>query len=90
MAVEKLPEVNPPSSRVPGRGLLALPISEALRRRNDGEIRRSGSSRRVFGRRGEDESLVGRLFGTKCVRALLCESEGDNHAELDTVNSWNK
>ncbi|KAE8821193.1 Kinesin-like protein KIF22-B [Hordeum vulgare] len=39
---------------------------------------------------GEDESLVGRLFGTKCVRALLCESERDNHAELETVNSWNK
>ncbi|KAE8774437.1 WRKY68-b transcription factor [Hordeum vulgare] len=38
----------------------------------------------------EDESLVGRLFGTKCVRALLCESERDNHAELETVNSWNK
>ena len=38
MVVEKLPEVNPPSGRVPGRGLLTLPISEALRRRNDGEI----------------------------------------------------
>ena len=43
MAVEKLPKVNPPSDRVPGRGLLTLPISEALRRRNDGEIRDSGS-----------------------------------------------
>ena len=30
MAVEKLPEVNPPFGRVPGRGLLTLPISEAL------------------------------------------------------------
>ncbi|KAE8812160.1 hypothetical protein D1007_11005 [Hordeum vulgare] len=32
MVVEKLPEVNPPSDRVPGRGLLTLPISEALQR----------------------------------------------------------
>ncbi|KAE8807669.1 hypothetical protein D1007_16048 [Hordeum vulgare] len=37
MAVEKLVEVNPPSDRVPGRGLLTLPISEALRWWNDGE-----------------------------------------------------
>ena len=51
MAVEKLPEVNPPSGRVPGRGLLTLPISEALRRRNDGEIRDSGCDARVFSRR---------------------------------------
>ncbi|KAE8803940.1 hypothetical protein D1007_20094 [Hordeum vulgare] len=50
MVVEKLPEVNPPSGRVPGRGLLALPMSEALRRRNDGEIHDSGSDYRVFGR----------------------------------------
>ena len=47
MAVEKLPEVNPPSGRVPGRGLLTLSISEALRRRNDGEIRDSRKSGRV-------------------------------------------
>ena len=53
MAVEKLPEVNPPSGRVPGRGLLTLPISEALRRRNDGEIRDSGYDGRVSDRRGK-------------------------------------
>ena len=47
MVVEKLPEVNPPSDRVPGRGLMMLPISEALRRRNDGEIRNSKKSMRV-------------------------------------------
>ena len=47
MAVEKLPEVNPPSGRVPGRGLLTLPISEVLRRRNDVEIRDSRKSARV-------------------------------------------
>ncbi|KAE8806755.1 hypothetical protein D1007_17115 [Hordeum vulgare] len=50
MAMEKLPEVNPPSGRVPGRGLLALSISEALRQRNNGEIRDSGSSGRVSSR----------------------------------------
>ncbi|KAE8782652.1 hypothetical protein D1007_43918 [Hordeum vulgare] len=48
MVVEKLPEVNPPSGRVPGRGLLTLPISEALRRRNGGEIHDSGYIFRVF------------------------------------------
>ncbi|KAE8779349.1 hypothetical protein D1007_47619 [Hordeum vulgare] len=47
MAVEKLPEVNPPSGRVPGRGLLTLPISEALLQWNDGEICDSGSCGRV-------------------------------------------
>ena len=46
MVVEKLPEVNPPSGRVPGRGLRTLPISEALRRRNDVEIRDSRKSAR--------------------------------------------
>src|SRR4051812_28014222 len=38
MVVEKLLEVNPPSGRVPGRALLVLPILEARRRRNRGEI----------------------------------------------------
>ena len=53
MAVEKLPEVNPPSGTVPGRGLLELPISGALRRRNDGEIHDSGNDGRVFDQRGK-------------------------------------
>src|ERR1041385_8970054 len=54
----KLPEVNPPSSRVPGRGLLALSILEARSRRNKGEIAKKGSfigsltSRRIYRRRG--------------------------------------
>src|SRR3954462_2008198 len=46
MVEGKLPEVNPPSGRVPGRGLLALPILEAWRRRNRGEIVKKVS---VFG-----------------------------------------
>ena len=47
MAVEKLPEVNPPSGRVPGRGLQMLPILVALQRQNDGEIHDSRKSARV-------------------------------------------
>src|SRR3954469_15849045 len=46
MVEEKLLEVNPPSGRVSGRGMLALPILEARRRRNRGEITKKGS---VFG-----------------------------------------
>src|ERR1041385_3877932 len=43
MVVEKLPEVVPPSGRVPERGLLVLPILEARRRRNRGETAKKGS-----------------------------------------------
>src|SRR3954467_7619079 len=43
IVVEKLPEVIPPSGRVPGRGLLVLPILEARRRRNRGEVPKKGS-----------------------------------------------
>src|SRR3954462_9615375 len=58
MVVEKLPEVNPPAGRVPRRGLLALPILEARRRWNRGEIAKRGSVlegfgiRRIYRRRG--------------------------------------
>src|SRR4051812_28889632 len=58
MVAEKLSEVNPPSGKVPGRGLLALPILEARRRRNRGEITKKGSvfgnfsSRRIYRRKG--------------------------------------
>src|SRR4051812_26972049 len=38
MVVENLPEVNPPSGRVPGQGLLAALILESRRRRNKQEI----------------------------------------------------
>src|SRR3954471_7323500 len=51
--VEKLPEVNPPSGRVPGRGLLVLSILEAWRRRNRGEITKKGSILEGFGTRGK-------------------------------------
>src|ERR1041385_6857897 len=42
MVVEQLPEVIPPFGRVPGRGLLVLPILEARWRRNRGEIAKKG------------------------------------------------
>src|SRR3954470_9493722 len=52
MVVEKLPEVVPPSGRVPGRGLLVLPILEARRWRNRGEIAKNGSVPEGFSSRG--------------------------------------
>src|SRR4051812_34647352 len=58
MMEEKLLEVDPPSGRVPGRGLLTLPILEARRRKNKGENAKKGSvlgripSRRIYRRRG--------------------------------------
>src|ERR1041385_108361 len=58
MVERRLPEVGPPSGRVPGRGLLVLLISEARRRRSRGEIAKNGSvlegfaSRRIYRRRG--------------------------------------
>src|ERR1043165_4733694 len=52
MVVDKLPEVNPPSGRVPGRGLLVLPILEARRRWNRGEIAKKGSRQGGFSSRG--------------------------------------
>ena len=51
MVVEKLPVVVLPSGRVPGRVLLMLPILEALRRRNRGEIAKKGSVLEGFGTR---------------------------------------
>src|ERR1041385_7754716 len=52
MVVEKLPEEIPPSGRVPGRGLLVLPILEARWRRNEGEIAKKGSIPEGFSSRG--------------------------------------
>src|ERR1041385_6976098 len=52
MVVEKLPEVIPPSGRVPERGLLVLPILEARRRWNRGEIMKKGPVPEGFSSRG--------------------------------------
>src|SRR3954465_4327938 len=43
MEMEGLPEVNPPSGRVPGQHLLAAPILKRRRRRNREEIGKKGS-----------------------------------------------
>ena len=65
MVERRLPEVGPPSGRVPGRGLLVLPISEARRRRNRGEIANKGSvlegfvSRRIYRQRGATRGGLG-------------------------------
>src|ERR1041385_6832317 len=62
MVKGKLPEVDPPSARVPGRSLLALPILEARRRPNRGEIAKRGSllgsftPQGIYRRRGHQES----------------------------------
>ena len=52
MVVEKLPVVVLPSGRVPGRVLLVLPILEARRRRNRGEIVKKVSVLEGFETRG--------------------------------------
>src|ERR1041385_7987594 len=52
MVVEKLPEVIPPSGRGPGRGLLVLPILEARRWRNKGDIAKKGSVPEGFSSQG--------------------------------------
>src|SRR3954468_11236505 len=49
---QKLPEVDLPFGRVPGRGLLALPILEVRRQRNRGEIAKRGSAFGGFVSRG--------------------------------------
>ena len=53
MEMEGLPEVNPPSDRVPGQRLLAAPILKWRRRRNKEEIGKRASSFRVSSVRGK-------------------------------------
>src|SRR3954464_4789092 len=71
MVEEKLPEVDPPSGRVLGRGLLTLPILEARQRRNRGKIAKKGSvfgripSQRIYRRRGASRGA------TRCLGAPL-------------------
>src|SRR3954462_14585504 len=48
MEMEGLPEVNPPSGRVPGQRLLAAPILKWRRRRKREWIRKKGSLPRFF------------------------------------------
>ena len=52
MQMEGLPEVNPPSGRVPGQGLLTAPILKQRRRRNREGLWKKGSASRVLGAGG--------------------------------------
>src|SRR4051812_23456902 len=53
MAMENLPEVDPPSGRVRGQGLLSAPILKRRRRRNKEGIGKNGSvPRGKYRRRG--------------------------------------
>ena len=53
MAMEGLPEVNPPSGRVPGERLLAAPILKRQRWQNIEEIEKRGSLPRVYSTGGK-------------------------------------
>ena len=68
MVMERPPEVNPPSGRVPGQVLLAIPRSKSLRRRNSGRNHVTGGSSRVFGVRGKYRPKGG-LRGAPLVQA---------------------
>src|SRR3954462_3131603 len=65
MAMEKLPEVNPPSGRVPGQDLLAAPILKRRRRQNREEIGNKGSvlegfcTRAKYRRKGAARGALG-------------------------------
>src|SRR3954471_24935075 len=74
MVVERLPEVNPPSVRETGRGLLALPILEARRRRNREVIRDAGFSSRVSARRDKIRPKGGTRGGAHLPGALVAWS----------------
>src|SRR3954466_11657721 len=50
MKMEGLPEVNPPSGRVPGQRLLAAPILKRRQRRNRKDIGKRALVSRVSGR----------------------------------------
>src|SRR3954464_12211787 len=71
MVVEKLPEVVPPSGRVPGRGLLVLPILEARRRRKRGEITKKGSVPEGFSSRGINRRKGAARGGPRALGAPL-------------------
>src|SRR3954465_14238756 len=71
MVEEKLPKVNPPSGRVAGRGLLVLPILEARRRQNRGEIAKKGSVLGGFGMRERDIGKGGSQGATRSPGGLL-------------------
>src|SRR3954470_1552969 len=79
MVVEKLPEVNPPSDRVPGQGLLAAPILKRRRRRNRGEIAEKGSVLEDFGSRCKYRPKGGQGVDQGVQRPLARPRVGPHH-----------
>src|SRR3954469_11682078 len=75
MVMERPPEVNPPSGRVSGQLLLAIPRSESRRRQNSGRNRVTGLLSRVFGARGKYRPK-GSLRGVPPVRATRAPGWG--------------
>src|ERR1044072_6790130 len=63
MVVEKLPEVNPPSGRVPGQVRQAVPILESPRGRNRGRYHKKGSVPRVCGTKSKHRPKGGARGG---------------------------
>ena len=76
MVVEKLPEVNPPSGRMPGSGLLVLLSLEARRRWNREENRDARVSPRVFRMRGKNRPKGGTRGCPHLPGALVARSGG--------------
>src|SRR4051794_11125869 len=71
MVVEKLPEINPPSGRVSGRGLMALSIFRARRQRNREVFHDAGFSSRVSWTRGKNRAQGGTRGGAHLPGALV-------------------
>src|SRR4051812_11925266 len=94
MVVEKLPELVPPSGRVTGRGLLVLPILEARRRRNRGEIVKKGSvikgfrTRGIYRRRGQPEVDQGALAPPWCSLGVAAPGGRLGHPWLPSGPTW--
>ena len=63
------PEVNPPSGRVPGQGLLVAPILKRRRRRNGEGIAKKGSAPSQRGARGGPRGSGAPLRGHPLERA---------------------
>src|ERR1041385_6932683 len=94
MVVEKLPEVNPSSDRVPGRGLLVLSILEARRRRNRKVFRDAGFSSRVYATRGKNRPKGGTRRGVAPLRHFLGGSasfrDADFYSDFSGILNWEK
>ena len=79
MVVEKLAEVNPPSGRVPGEGLLAAPILESRRWQNREDFMKKGSVSRVFGNRCKYRPKGGQGVASGVQAATWCAPLWSRH-----------